>query len=246
MLFLTCGCGGSSPGSTVALSSGLWSIDAQSSGGPPVFSVGGALNVTGSDVSGIMHVTYPSCFPQGIDVPVTGTLTNAIDLNLSFPSQQSASFSGLTHLGGHPGLLGGNYKVTAGGCIPASQGLASGNSVMVTGEWNGTLVSPPSATTTISMSLTQTGPDAHGFFSATGTAKLTGGTCFSDATIDAAKTRILGRGSTVTLVSTSPIGGTTVITGEFTAGGPLFPDFSGTYTSNLGTCSDTGTVSMGT
>jgi len=179
LLSLICGCGGSMPGSTISLSSGLWSIDAQSSSGPPVFSVGGALNVNGGDVSGIMHVTSPSCFSQDIDIPVTGTLTSTINLNLSLPNGQSASFNSLAHPGGHPGLLGGNYNVTAGECIPASQGLASGNSVDVTGEWTGTFISSSSAVTQIDITLKQTGPDTHGYYSATGTATLTGGTCFS-------------------------------------------------------------------
>jgi hypothetical protein len=244
LLELTCGCGGGG-GSSVYLSPpGLWSIGAQSSSSQAL-SVGGALNVNGTDVSGIMHVTSPSCFSEDIDIPVTGTLTNTINLNLLFPNGQGGVSFSLTNPGGQESFVIGSYSVTASGCIPASQGLASGESVTVGGEWSGNLTSPSSTTTQIDMLLTQTGPDAHGYFSATGTATLTGATCFSAATVDAANTRILGAGSTVTLVSTSPTGGTVVLTGGF-SNAETFAAFIGKYTSNLGTCSQTGTASMST
>src|SRR5215472_14380265 len=93
----------------------------------------------------------------------------------------------------------------------------------------------------MSLALTQTGPDAHGFFSGTGTPTITGGTCFSSATVDPS-TFLIGAGST--LVLDGPAGGQTIIKGDFMP--PVFGDtiFNGTYTSTLGACSDSGTVQM--
>ncbi|MBZ5531387.1 MAG: hypothetical protein LAO20_08145 [Acidobacteriia bacterium] len=94
------------------------------------------------------------------------------------------------------------------------------------------------------MALTQTGPDAHGLFSGTGTATITGGTCFSAATVDPASL-LIGAGSQLILDNSQPgTTGKTILQGDFAPlafGGDFF---TGTYTSTQGTCSESGTVSM--
>jgi hypothetical protein len=247
LVSITCACGGGgSTGNPISLSSGLYLIDSgtSSASSPPIFVVAGSLTVNGNNISGTMHVTYPACFSPAIDIPVIGTLTDTINLRLSMPGGQALSFT-LTHPGGHPTFVGGNYTITAGGCIGPNQGLAGGSLLYLTGTWHGTLVSSTSVNTQITMLLNQAGPDSHGFFTANGNATLTGGTCFSAGTIDASNTQIIGQGSKLTLVSSSP-GGSTVLSGDFGAGGFFGATFSGTYTSNQGACSESGTVSMST
>jgi hypothetical protein len=93
------------------------------------------------------------------------------------------------------------------------------------------------------MTLTQTGPDAHGFFSATGTATITGGTCFSNATVDPASV-IIGTGSTLIFDNAQPgTTGKTIIHGDL-GSGLIGSNFNGTYISTQGTCSETGTVTF--
>jgi hypothetical protein len=115
----------------------------------------------------------------------------------------------------------------------------------LTGHYMGHFVSSTANSASVSLSLTQTGPDAHGLFSATGTATITGGTCFSSATFDAT-TLLLGKGSTLVLDDTA-VGSTGQITGngDFSPPSPVgFPFFNGTYTSTKSACSETGTLSL--
>ena len=93
------------------------------------------------------------------------------------------------------------------------------------------------------MTLSQTGPDTHGLFSATGTATINGGTCFSSATVDPA-TLVIGAGSTLVFDNAqSGTTGKTIMQGDFT---PLLigSSFTGTYTSTQGACSETGSFTM--
>jgi hypothetical protein len=239
LLLLACGCGGSGGSSNVA--PGLWDFQTQS--GPITFGAGGSVNVSGNAVSGIMHVTSPNCVSPDKNVSLSGRISNAINLNLSLPNGQTVSFTNLTHPGGHPAALLGNYSISAGGCIPASQGSVDGAAVDVSAIWAGDLGAPSSGQM-IQLVLQQTGPDANGFFSSTGTATMTGGTCFSAGMVEPANTRILGHGSKVTLISSNPPGGTMVINGDFLFSGILFPSFGGTYTMSLGTCSQSGSISL--
>jgi hypothetical protein len=113
------------------------------------------------------------------------------------------------------------------------------------GHYIGHFVSSTGNSASVSLSLTQTGPDAHGLFLATGSATITGGTCFSSATFDAT-TLLLGKGSTLVLDDT-----TAGSTGHTTSNGDFFPSspvgfafFGGTYTSTKGTCSETGNLNL--
>jgi hypothetical protein len=161
---------------------------------------------------------------------------------MTLPTNQTITFN-LTHPGGHVSQLAGTYTIAGAGCVGPNQGEASVQSFDLTGIWRSTLTSSGGGTANMSLNLTQTGPDAHGFFSGTGTATITGGTCFSTATVDPS-TFLIGAGSTLVLDGPAGSGGKTILQGDFSNlafGGTIF---SGTYTSTQGACSDSGTASM--
>jgi hypothetical protein len=243
--FSGCGGGGQvSSGPPLFFSPGLYQINGVSSISPSSnFVVAGSLAPNGNNVSGIMHITFPPCFSSAADIPVTGTLTDTANLNLVLPGGQKLSFN-LTHPGGHTSFVNGTYTLTAGGCAAADQGTAAGQVLDFNGTWKGTFVSSTGSAAQITMVLNQTGPDAHGFFSANGNATFTGGTCFAAGTIDPS-TLIIGQASQLTLDTNSPgVPGTTVLNGDFAIGGFFAATFSGSYTSNQGACSENGTASM--
>jgi hypothetical protein len=242
-------CGGGNSGPRISLSSGLHSLKAEvpNNFDANEFVLVGSLIQNGSSISGIMHFRDSSCFPFSTDISVTGTATSSeIDLKAALPNGQEVAFTGLTHPGGHGEFLAGNYAVTGAGCIPTVQGLASDEAMDFSATWSGSLTSSSGTTARINLTMTQTGPDAHGLFSATGTATITGGTCFSSAKIDSS-TVLIGDGSTLVLDDAAPSAtGKTVLTFTtlFPASNVGFGAGGGTYTSNEGSCSDTGSFNL--
>jgi hypothetical protein len=248
------GCGGSSamprPTPTpLPFGSGLYQIDGTSTVNPATsLHLAGSLMQSGNNVSGVMHMTLAPCISFSTDLPVTGALgVNSagdftVDLALTLPGAQKLSFN-LIHPGGHISILSGNYTLAGGGCLPIDQGGAGGQELGVQGNWIGHFNSSGGVVSQLNMTLTQTGPDIHGLFSATGTATITGGTCFSSATVDPA-TLVIGTGSTLIFDNAQPgTTGKTIMQGDFTAL-IIGTSFTGTYTSTQGTCSDTGSFSM--
>jgi hypothetical protein len=194
-----------------------------------------------------MHFQASSCFPFSTDISVIGTASSSeIDLKAVLPNGQQVVFTGLTHPGGHGESLTGNYAVTGAGCLPTVQGLTSDQAEALAGNWIGFLNSSRGSTARISLNMTMTGPDPHGLFSATGNATITGGTCFGTANINPSTLLILD-GSTLVLDDAAPSAtGKTVLTFT-TLFGPSSVGFgagNGTYTSNEGACSDSGTFSL--
>jgi hypothetical protein len=246
---LSGGCGGGGAnGPVISMESGLQQIRAEVPNNPTAleFELQGGLTQNGSSISGIMHFMNSSCFPFSVDISLTGTATSSeIDLQSMLPNGQQMVLSQLTHPGGHGSSLGGNYAVTGAGCIPTVSGSVSVQVEGLAGNWIGTLNSSSGSMARINLNMSQTGPDAHGLFSATGTATITGGTCFSTANIDPS-TLLIGDGSTLVLDDAAPSAtGKTVLTGNFFGPSPVgFGAGSGTYTSSEGSCSETGTFSL--
>jgi hypothetical protein len=250
LLFALIGCGGNStqtpPPPPPPFTSGLYQLFASSNSN--AFTLSGSLMQSGGTVSGVMHISMPACFNFTTDLPVTGTLSSAanfpVSLSLTLPSGQALSFN-LLHPGGHLSNLTGTFAIAGSGCAAPEQGLANGGTVTITGQWQGTLTPTGGASSSITLNLTQSGPDPHGFFSATGTAAM-GGTCFSGGTVNPA-TVIIGNGTSIVLDNSQS--GTT---GKLTLQGSIIPgvfggaSFVGGYTSLQGTCSEIGTVSMQT
>ena len=230
--------------------SGLFEIDAVSNTDFPVFRLQGNLTQNGNNMSGIMHLANLSCIAFNTDVSVTGTLSNApdfrFDLAAVLPGGQNLSFS-MSHPNGQQNFLSGPYTFTgAAGCGVPDAGGGLVQTMVLTGAWRATFTSSGGTTSHMSLALTQTGPDSHGFFSATGTGTITGGTCFSSATVDPASL-LIGAGSQLILDNSQPgTSGKTILQGKFA---PLaFGGFSfvGTYTSTEGACSESGNIIMDT
>jgi len=249
LCILSAGCGGGgNNGPVISISSGLQQIRAEAPNNPTAleFELQGGLTQNGSSISGIMHFMNSSCFPFSTDISLTGMATSSeIDLQSMLPNGQQLLFTGLTHPGGHGSSLSGNYAVTGAGCISTVPGLVVVQAEALSGNWIGTLNSSSGSMARINLNMSQTGPDAHGLFSATGTATITGGTCFSNANIDPS-TVLIGDGSTLVLDDAAPSGtGKTVLTGDFFGPSPVgFGAGSGTYTSSEGSCSETGNFSL--
>lgn len=257
ILLLICipisGCGsgnnsGNNSGPFMPFSSGLHSLNAEQPNNTAAtnFLLVGSLIQNGGSISGIMHFMNSSCFPFSTDIPVSGALSSTeAQLTSTLPNGQQLLFSNLTHKGGPSEFLGGNYSVTGSGCLANVQGLAADNLLDFTGTWSGPVTSSNGTVAHATVTLTQTGPNAHGLFSATGTATITGGTCFSTATIDPS-TLLIGDGSTLVLDDSAPSStGKTVLSGNIIPTTSVgFGSMSGTYSSTEGTCSDTGTFTL--
>ena len=246
------GCGGGTPHTPPhepnpqpPFMSGLYQIFASSNSN--AFSISGSLMQHGATVSGVMHISMPACFPFTTDLPVNGVLMDDASLTMTLfvtlPSGQMLTFS-MTHPGGHLSTVAGNFSITGPGCAAAEQGLANGGVVTITGLWQGTLTSSSQTVSSISLNLTQSGPDAHGFFSATGTGTITGGTCFGGVSVDSA-TVIIGSGTNFVLDnSQAGATGKLTLTGSITPGVFGSATFIGAYTSLQGACSETGTAHL--
>lgn len=248
LCILSGGCGGGNNGPVISMESGLQQIRAEAPNNPTAleFELQGGLTQNGSSISGIMHFVNSSCFPFSTDISLTGTANSSeIDLQSMLPNGQQLMLTGLTHPGGHESSVSGNYAVTGAGCLPTVPGSVVVQSEALGGNWIGTLNSSSGSMARINLNMSQTGPDAHGLFSATGTATITGGTCFSNANMDPS-TVLIGDGSTLVLDDAAASGtGKTVLTGNFFGPSPVgFGAGSGTYVSNEGSCSETGTFSL--
>lgn len=250
------GCGGGSsamPGPTptpITFFSGLYEINQASAVNPgTTFTLQGSLLQSGNNLSGVMHATGLSCFSFNTDIPVTGKLgidntgNFSVDLVLSLPGGQILSLNTI-HPFGHLGILSGTYSLAGVGCAAADQGNLDGEALSIGGSWMGHFNSSGGVVSQVTnMTLTETGPDAHGFFSATGTATITGGTCFSSAVVDPASI-IIGTGSTLIFDNAQPgTTGKTIVHGDLQSG-IIGSGFNGTYISTQGTCSETGTVTF--
>lgn len=253
------GCGGSQNSNSsqnpsasatpIPFTQGMYVISGTSSANASSnFTLAGSLTQSNNNLSGVMHIAIGSCFTFNTDIPVSGALSmngagaSVVALNFNLPSGQMLSFN-MTHPGGNLSSVSGTYTLTGAGCASTDQGSASGNILNVTNAlWTGT--SSGSGTAQLNANLKQTGPDAHGFFSATGTGTVTGGTCFSSFNVDAA-TVVSGPNSTLILDNTQAGStGKTTLQGTFTPGAFGAATFTGTYTSTDTACSDSGTVQL--
>jgi hypothetical protein len=205
------------------------------------FTLAGAQTQVGDSTNGAMHFINSSCFPFSTDIQVLGSLGQTIFRLLSIlPNNQLFTADDLTHPGGDPQLFFGHYAITNAGCLASDTGTLSVQLINFSGSWAGSLAPATGTPSTISLALTQSGPDIHGFFSGTGTASIAGGTCFSAAIVDPSTALVPMSASLVLADSSTGSTGKTVIIGDFSATGT----FSGTYTSTEGACSEKGTVSL--
>ena len=171
-LLCLCGCGGSVgstppfPGAQLALVPGHWAMALVAQAPFPAGSsllVDGALSQSGTAISGILHTQGSLCFDDNLDdLIVSGTVVgNTFTLNTASLRGQVLSITATPALvAGTVQGLTGTWSLTGGTC--ASSGMST---LLFTQPLSGTWIGPftNGLTGTISATLTQTGPDAHGF-----------------------------------------------------------------------------------
>jgi hypothetical protein len=242
-LFLfICGCGSggnSNNGPMLTLTAGNWQINMVSTTNPGTGVIGGtSLSQAGTTVTGIMHLVSASCFTFLSDITVNATVTGpTMQLTASSATGRTLSVTAT----GSATSLSGSYSV--GGTCPQDQGTFSAVLVpSATGSWHGTLTSATGPVAQVTATLTQSGPDAHGFFPVSGTVTFSGGTCLVSGNIvggmanGAVYVLIVSPDPTLT-IATAVLGGS--MTDPATANA-----LSGAYSSHESACTDNGIFSL--
>ena len=187
-LLCLCGCGGSAstppssnPSPQFTIVSGHWAMAlmAQQPSRGISLLVDGAISQSGNTLSGILHTQGSACFDDNLDdLIVSGTVAGStFTLNTASLRGQVLSITAtpaLIQAGAVQGLSG-TWNLTGGSC--ASSGMSTLLfTAPLNGTWSGPLTNGLTGTTTAT--LTQTGPDAHGFFPITGNFTFSGSALF--------------------------------------------------------------------
>ena len=192
-LVCLCGCGGSSgttpvsQGPQFGIASGNWDLVMLTLPFSSAMQAGGSLTQTGTTISGTLHITGSPCFdPVADDVIVNGTASDGVISMTTVPvrGQTITLTSGSLPppLPGSNTTIFGSWKLTGGTCADGLQGNVSARLVRsLTGTWKGNVTGLFNAGVTAV--LTQTGPDAHGFFHLSGSFSFSGSACFTSGTI---------------------------------------------------------------
>lgn len=190
-LLSLCGCGGSSsvlnpPAPQFTIASGDWSTPLVGSGSPPLLLFGGGfLTQNGATVSGIIHlIDFPCLNPFTDDLVMTGTVSgNSVTLS-SAPLRGEVVTLSLNPSPGQSGtVVAMEGTGTLTGPCPGSSTVAARLVPPTNGTFAGTFNSSGLSGADLSASLSESGPDVHGYFHIAGDLTLTGSPCFSSATI---------------------------------------------------------------
>ena len=187
-LLWLCACGGSptvgGPVPAFTIVSGDWTLPLVVPGSPPDLRVtGGFLTQNGASISGTLHmISFPCLDPFADDLVVTGTVSSntltlstaplrgqVLSLTLRPSSGQSGNVTSLEGSGNLTGPCGFSASTTAS-LVPPMNGTFKGSFTSgLTGD--------------VTANLSQSGPDAHGYFHVTGDLAFSGTRCFASATI---------------------------------------------------------------
>jgi hypothetical protein len=140
--------------------------------------IAGSISVSGSSVSGAVHVAGSNCFDRLTIVVLTGTLTNGnISLTSTAVNGQVITLTGsITEKIGFPDSLVGTYAIN-GGCADGDQGNSTGyNVISLAGYWAGSLTGAGGQTIHWDTQLNQNRPTAEGSFGLSGAFTFDG--CF--------------------------------------------------------------------
>jgi hypothetical protein len=194
--------------------------------------VDGALSQNGTAISGILHTQGSLCFDDNLDdLIVSGTVVgNTFTLNTASLRGQVLSITATPALvAGTVQGLTGTWSLTGGTC--ASSGMSTLLFTQpLSGTWSGPFTN--GLTGTISATLTQTGPDAHGFFPVAGNFTFTGLSCFVSGAIASGSLRGL---EVDILLNTSDSGQTQIIASHLS--GPAGERLNADFAVSSGTCS---------
>lgn len=233
-----CGSGNNKVNPTLNITAGNWQVSTVSTTTHGALGIGGtSLSQTGTTVNGIMHLVFPPCFNSIQDINVNGTVSGVtVNLTSSMVNGQMLSLT----TAGSDKLLTGSYS-SSGSCGSPDQGTVTVTFVPpATGTWHGTLTSNSGAVTQVTVSLTQTGPNADGSFPVSGSVTFSG-TCLAPGTVSG-----LANGPVLSL---SVIPGDPTTSGAIAIGGSMTDPttataFSGAYASNESGCTDSGKASL--
>ena len=242
-LLCLCGCGGSTstppspnPSPQFTIVSGHWAMALTAQQPFPAgisLLADGAVSQSGTALSGILHTEGSTCFDDNLDdLLVSGTVVGStFTLNTASLRGQVLSITAtpvVTQAGAVIGLSG-TWSLTGGPC--ASSGMST---LLFTAPLNGTWSGPLTngLTGTVSATLTQTGPDAHGFFPVAGNFTFSGLPCFVSGAIASGSLRGL---EVNILLNTSDSGQTQVIASHLS--GPAGERLSAIFGVFSGTCS---------
>lgn len=253
---LLCGCGGGQrtsvspsnsplnppPPSVSAVSNWQFSTTSTVPGTPPL-TIAGSLSVSGSSVTGAVHVSGSNCFDRLTTVGLTGTLTGGnMSLTSASVAGQVATLTGTFSDPGtfQPGQFTGTYAIN-GGCADGEKGNATGVKVLYIGNTlNGTFTTSGGGTFSVAGDIAQDAASSTaGSFAITGTVAFNT-SCFSSGTM-----------ASGTFPSGSFIMGTSVAFEIATSNGviaflgtlnPATGEIDGDYTISGGTCDQTSTA----
>jgi hypothetical protein len=161
---------------------GNWQVSTASTASPGAIGLGGSsLSQAGNSVTGIMHLVMPPCFNFIGNSNLNGSISGStLKLTTSLAGGQALTVT----LTGTEKLLTGTYSLSGGACGPPDQGTITLTFVPPsTGTWHGTLAAAGGGPVTqVTANVTQSGPDADGFFVLSGTATFSG-SCLLSGTI---------------------------------------------------------------
>lgn len=245
LLVLLCGCGGggktSGPppqGTNIANNiAGNWQFSTTSTvPGTAPMKIAGSINLSGSAVSGAVHVEGSNCFDRLTTIGLTGTLTGSnISLTSTPAGGQITTFTGsLTDTG-----FTGTYTIN-GGCADGDQGNVTGIKIpFIANILSGIFTASGGETFDVAADIAQgSSASLEGSFAITGTATFRT-SCFSSGTI---MTGTFSSGSFIIGTSVSLLIQTGNGTVAFLGTENLDKgEISGNYTVVGGTCDQTGT-----
>jgi hypothetical protein len=199
------------------------------------------VNQSGSTISGGVRVVNSTCFAANTPVPVSGSISGQ---TATVTSAAIASQTITATLTGSATALNGSYSVSGTGCAGGDKGTVVAVLVpSITGTWKGTFVSNGLGNLQVGVTtpITEGSADNTGLFPLSGTAALTGSTCFSSGTL-ATGSGMAGRIVDVIIINSD--GSHTEFLGSLT--NPSAPtQMTGTYTVTGGVCGgDSGTGTL--
>jgi hypothetical protein len=212
--------------------------------GTPVLTIEGSISVSGSSISGTVHVSGSNCFDRLTTVALTGTLTGD-DMSLTSASVagQVVTLTGTFSDPGTflPGQFTGTYAIN-GGCADGEKGNATGVKVpYIANILNGTFTTSGGATFSAVAGNTfqNAASSSAGSFAITGTVTFNA-SCFSSGTMASGMfpsgSFIMGTSVTLEIATSN---GTVAFLGTLN---PATGGIDGDYTISGGTCDQTGTA----
>jgi hypothetical protein len=236
---LPSGGGGGSGGGSSDVITGNWEFSTTSMMGMPALAIAGAINQSGSSVSGQVHVSGSNCFDRLSTIALTGTATGSnVSLVLAAVSGQVITVNGTVD----QHALTGSYSIK-GGCASGDQGSVIGNNIpTLANNLNGTFTSSEGSTFDVTANLAQSGsPSVAGSYGITGTATFQAA-CFSSGTIHSGSfpsgSFILGTSVALVIATDN---GTVNFSGNANSDRS---EVNGNYTVSGATCNQSGTATL--